>query len=311
MDRGPGRPQRVGEPLGRAHQLLGIGKLAERDDDPFAPRPGAGQRMGAEIVEHLRIDRLGRAAKRELAQGRQIGFGEEMPERPRRFVGNVDLALLQPLDQLVGRDIHHLDLGIFEDAVRHCLAHPHLGEGGDDVVEAFEMLDVDGGIDMDAGGEQLLDVLVALGVAAAGDVGMGELVDQDEPRPALEDGVDVHLGDGATPIVGFAAGDDLLVADQRLGLGAAVGLHHPDHRIDAGAAAGGAFGEHLVCLADPRRGAEEHLQTAAGLAGGLAQQGVWRRAAVGHGALFAPIASSCRLSSSTFTCGSPSRPKVG
>ena len=37
-----------------------------------------------------------------------------MAERPRRLVGDVDLALLQPLDQLVGRDVDDLDLGLLE-----------------------------------------------------------------------------------------------------------------------------------------------------------------------------------------------------
>ena len=107
-----------------------------------------------------------------------------MAERPRRLVRDVDLALLQPLDQLVGRDVDDLDLGAFEHPVGHGLAHPHLGEGGDDVVEAFEMLDVDRREDVDAGGEQFLDILIALGVAAAGGVGVGELVDQHELRAA-------------------------------------------------------------------------------------------------------------------------------
>ena len=37
------------------------------------------------------------------------------------------------------------------------------------------------------------DVEVALGMAAAGRVGVGELVDQRDLRPARQDGVDVHL----------------------------------------------------------------------------------------------------------------------
>ena len=55
------------------------------------------------------------------------------------------------------------------------------------------MLDVERGVDVDPGGEQLLHVLLALGMAGAGDVGVGELVDQDERGPAREDGVDVHF----------------------------------------------------------------------------------------------------------------------
>ncbi len=69
----------------------------------------------------------------------------------------------------------------------------NLGEGRDDIVEAFEMLDVTGRIDIDARSEQFLDILIALVVAAAGRVGVGEFVDQHQPGPACDDRVDVHL----------------------------------------------------------------------------------------------------------------------
>ncbi len=55
------------------------------------------------------------------------------------------------------------------------------------------MLDVDGGDDVDAGVEELFDVLPAFRVAAAGDVGVGQLVDEGEGGAAGQDGVDVHL----------------------------------------------------------------------------------------------------------------------
>ena len=101
---------------------------------------------------------------------------------------------LRPLDQVVGRDVDHLDVvGALEDRVRHRLAHPDAGDPGDDVVQALDVLDVQRRVDVDAGGEQLLDVLVALGVAAAGGVGVGELVDERERGAAGEDRVEVHL----------------------------------------------------------------------------------------------------------------------
>ena len=101
---------------------------------------------------------------------------------------------LQPLDQVVGGEVDHLDVvGAVEDRVGHRLAHPDAGDLGHDVVEALDVLDVHRRVDVDAGGEQLLDVLVALRMAAAGRVGVGELVDQRELRPARQDRVEVHL----------------------------------------------------------------------------------------------------------------------
>ncbi len=52
----------------------------------------------------------------------------------------------------------------------------------DHVVERLQVLDVDGGQHGDAGVEQLLDVLPALGVAAAGHVGVRQLVDERDLR---------------------------------------------------------------------------------------------------------------------------------
>ena len=77
--------------------------------------------------------------------------------------------------------------------VGHGLALLDAGDLLDHVVERLEVLDVDRGDDVDAGGEQLLDVRPALGVAGAGDVGVGQLVDQrDLGRPG-QHGVEVHL----------------------------------------------------------------------------------------------------------------------
>jgi hypothetical protein len=90
--------------------------------------------MATDIIEHLRIDRLCCATERQFPEGGEVRFGEEMVERPRRLVRDIDLALLEPLDQLIGRNIHHLDLSGFEHPIRHCLAYPDPGEGGDHVV---------------------------------------------------------------------------------------------------------------------------------------------------------------------------------
>jgi hypothetical protein len=63
----------------------------------------------------------------------------------------------------------------------------------DHIVEALDVLDIDRGVDVDAMIEQFLDVEVALGMAAAGCVGVGELVDQRDLRMAGDEGVEVHL----------------------------------------------------------------------------------------------------------------------
>ena len=102
-----------------------------------------------------------------------------MLERALGLLGDVDLAFLQALDQVVGREVDELDrVGAVEDRVRHGLAHPHMRDLRDDVVQALDVLDVDRGIDVDAVVQQLLDVEIALGMAAARRIGVGKLVDQ-------------------------------------------------------------------------------------------------------------------------------------
>ena len=56
------------------------------------------------------------------------------------------------------------------------------GDLGHDIVQAFDMLDVERRVDVDAVRQDFLDVEVALGMAAAGRVGVGELVDEDQRR---------------------------------------------------------------------------------------------------------------------------------
>ena len=64
--------------------------------------------------------------------------------------------------------------------VGHGLAHRDAGDLGDDVVQALDVLDVERGVDVDAGVEQLVHVLPALVVPRAGGVGVGQLVQQEQ-----------------------------------------------------------------------------------------------------------------------------------
>ncbi len=161
---------------------------------PLARRPRPRDRVGLHVGQHLVVDPLRGAAQRQLAQGRQVAFGEIVVERAPRHFGHIDLALGQALDQVLGRQVDQLDLvGLVDHMVGQGLAHPHGGDLRHHVVQALEVLDVERRIDVDAGGQQFLDILVALLVPAAGRVGVGELVHQHQLGLARQDGVDVHL----------------------------------------------------------------------------------------------------------------------
>ncbi len=66
------------------------------------------------------------------------------------------MPALQALEQILDGEIEVHDLvGLLEEAVGHGLAHLHAGGPLDEIVEALEVLDVEGADDVDAGVEQL------------------------------------------------------------------------------------------------------------------------------------------------------------
>ena len=100
------------------------------------------------------------------------------------------------------------------------------------------------------GVDELQDVLPALVVRPrAGDVGMGELVDQRQLGPAGEHGVEVHLLELGSPVRHDLAGHDFEVPDQLGGPGPSVGLHESDDDVGAAVMAAPAFVEHGEGLA--------------------------------------------------------------
>ena len=260
---GPGRMQPIRQPLGVAHQAGRARILAEADQDALARGPGAGDGVGLHVGEQLLVDALGGAPQRQLAQRGQIARREIMLQRALGLLGDVDLAFLQPLDQVVRREVDQFDrVGAVEHRIRHGLAHPHMGDLGDHVVEALDVLDVDRGIDVDAVRQQFLDVEIALGMAAAGRVGVGEFVDQRDLRMARDQRVEVHLLEHLVLVVEPLARHDFKPVQQRLGLRPAVGLDHADDDIDAGLQLGMRALQHLIGLADAGGGADEDLQPA-------------------------------------------------
>jgi len=54
------------------------------------------------VVEQLFVDAIGGAPQRQLAQRGQIAGREIMLQRALGLLGHIDLALLEPLDQIVG-----------------------------------------------------------------------------------------------------------------------------------------------------------------------------------------------------------------
>ena len=127
------------------------------------------------------------------------------------------------------------------------------------------MLHVDGGEDVDVGVEEEEDVFVALGVAAAGDVAVGELVDENDLGFALEDGIDVHLLEERALVFDLAGGDVFELGGEFGGAFAAVGFDDADDDVFTALAAANAFREHAEGFADAGSVAEKDLEATASL----------------------------------------------
>ena len=93
------------------------------------------------------------------------------------------------------------------------------------------MLNVHCGQNVDAGVQQCLDVLPALGVPRARHVGVGQLVDHGHLGLAGQHGVHVHLGELVLPVRDPLARHDFQPVQQRRRLRPAMGLHEPHHDV--------------------------------------------------------------------------------
>ncbi len=151
VDDGPLGIERIRHPLARAHELLGLRVRARqrRESDRPAMRARAPlRRQRARGGLHP----VRNAAQRDLPQRHEILLAEEALDRRRHLIGDVDLAGVKPRDEIVGRQVDQLDVvGLVEHLVRQGLALPHAGGLVDEIVQALEMLDVDGRPDVDAG----------------------------------------------------------------------------------------------------------------------------------------------------------------
>ena len=89
----------------------------------------------------------------------------------------VDFSFSKAGDKFLWLDIYQLHLvGAVEYPVGNPLAHHHPGDGCDNVVEAFQMLNVYRGVYVDSRLEEFLDILIPFEMAAAFRVGVGQLI---------------------------------------------------------------------------------------------------------------------------------------
>ncbi len=274
--------QRVGQPPRAAHELFRECIRTDAHQHALPRCPGAGDGVVLAIFAHRRIDAIGGRAQRELAQGDQVALAEERIDRVPCLLRQVHLAFVQASDQIIRWQIDQLDfVGAFEHAVGHGFAHAHAGDLRNHVVEAFHVLHVDRGVDIDAGIEQFHHILPALGVARAGVVGVRQLIDQQQRGAAQQRGIEIELRERDAAMLQPLRRQDLQAFEQRLGFRAAVQLDIADDHVDARGGLLARGFEHGIGLADARRRAEKYLQMTARRCAGLALHALQKYVGIG------------------------------
>ncbi len=247
----------LGEAGGPAYEGAALGAAGQADDDALPGLPGGADVVLAPVLAEVLVDPVGGPEQRQFAQGGEVAGAEVVGEGRVDLVGGVDVAVGHPAPQRLRAHVDQFDLvRPAHDLVGDGLPLAHARDRLDHVAERLQVLDVDGGDDVDAGREQFGDVLPALGVAGAGRVRVGELVHEGDRGAAGQDRVDVHLGEGGAPVFQGAARHLLQAAQHGLRARASVVLHERDHAVRAALHPAVALGEHRVGLADARRSAE-------------------------------------------------------
>ncbi len=147
---------------------------ADADSDALADGPVRLDAFGIHVCGEGAIDGLGDVLQGELAECDEVAAAEEVGKGFFRAVYAVDVAASHAGLQGFRGEVGHDDLvGTLDEPVGHDLADLDSGDALHGGGDAFDVLDVHGGEHVDVGGEDVEHVLVALGVKAAFDVGVG------------------------------------------------------------------------------------------------------------------------------------------
>ncbi|MCY1356858.1 hypothetical protein D9M69_433240 [compost metagenome] len=220
----PGQVPPLGHATGMTHQALGLGIAV----DPYQQTPAHGRRRLPQLtipLGQIVIDLSRRGLHRQFAQGRQVGLGKERIDGRPRLLRHIDLAIAQSLQQFPWWQVDQQQfVGFLQYPVRQGFADLHAGDAAHLIVEAFQMLDVDRGVHIDAGGEQFLNVLPAFFVTTAGCVGVRQFVDQHQLGFGEEQTVEVHFFEQHATVLGAYQRLLRQAAEQCFGFGPAVGF---------------------------------------------------------------------------------------
>ena len=257
------RAQKVAHAFGAPdeHRGLGIGRDQDQNLVVLCGRRGSVRGGARLVVRHPMLDFMRGLPKRKLPQRDQSLFAKEVLQSALGLLALVHHASLEPIQQGARREVHHHHfIRLLHHPVRDRLADPNAADLPDLIVQAFQMLDVHGGQNVDTGGQQHLHVLPALGALGAGNIGVRKLIHDADLRMPRQDGLRIHLLKERAAILDLLPGNDLQAFGFRDRLLAAVRLEIADHDVDAGSLQLLSLFQHLVGLADAGGIAHEDLQ---------------------------------------------------
>jgi len=149
-----------------ADEPFSVGRARQGDDDAFAGLPGTVDAVALAVVEQRVVDPVGHPEEGELSQGAEVAGAEVVPECCIDAFGGIDVAVGHAPPDGLGSHVHELDLvGPPHDRVGDRLLLRDARDLLDDVVDRFEVLDVQRRDHRDPGVEERLDVLPPLLVA--------------------------------------------------------------------------------------------------------------------------------------------------
>ena len=256
----PDAAQTGGEPGGGTHQLFAAGVVPDTEQDRVAGVPDFLLALAVAPGAHLLIDAIGGAAQSQFAQRNQVPFAEKVLDSALGLAADIDFALIEPLAQIVRGKVHqhHVVRGV-KEGIGDGLSHLHAGDPADDVIQTFQMLDVNGGEDVNPGLQQFVHILPALWMAGAGGITVRQLIHQNQRRTAGEGGVEIELIHVAPAVGEPPRRQGAQALQHRGGLFPAVGLRHANQNIQPLRPEPLRFRQHRPGFPHPGAGAEEHF----------------------------------------------------
>ncbi len=250
---GPG-----GDTRAAAQESLALRSAGQRHDDPFARLPGAIDAVLVAVGGQGLVDLVGQPEQRELTQRGQIAQAEVVRQGRVDALGGIYQPAGQSIPQRLRGEVDHLDLvGGPDEAVGHGLPLGDTCDPLDDIVERFDVLNVDSGDDVDARFQEDSDILPPLGTARTGGIRVGEFVDECHFRMSVEQCREIHLLEADVAVGDGDPGYRRYVGRHFRCGGTAVGFDEPDDHIAAGVEQSMTFPEYRVGLADTGSGAEQ------------------------------------------------------